>query len=62
MLHDVLMVLVTAGITGAISAIGTVAAIKVELRWHRADIDRHEVELREYKQELDQLRPMPRGA
>ena len=61
MMHDVIMVLVTAGITGGLSAIGTVAAIKVELRWLRRDVDSHESKLAEHDRELDLLRPAPRG-
>jgi hypothetical protein len=31
---------ITAGLTGAISSVATVAGVKVELRWLRRDVDK----------------------
>lgn len=42
MFEQLLPVVITAAISGVVSAIATVAAIKVELRSLRRDIDRHE--------------------
>lgn len=41
-MEQLLQVVIAAGLSGIVSAIATVAAIKVELRALRRDVDRHE--------------------
>ena len=49
MLGQLVPVFAAAALSGLISAIATIAALKAELRALRRDVDRHELDIRELR-------------
>lgn len=49
MIEQFASIIIAAGLSGIVSAIATVAALKVEMRALRRDVDRHDTEIRELR-------------